>query len=197
MLTKLTRAGQEIVGVNCLWCPTRFMHFLGGMPLVCVLDQGTSSSRVIIFSNGKVIAKAEKKHATTRLCAVELIQEIWSLLEEIADELHEKSIEIKEIEFLAIANQRETALAWNKQTGLPLHEAITWKEQERGAEFLDSFHGIGEQVYKKTGLPLSVTFSALKWKHILARVSEEPKNIALGTVDSWILFVSLLFCLFL
>ena len=160
------------------------------MSLVCAIDQGTSSSRVSVFSNGEVVAQAQQKHCTTAQCPVQMMQEIWELLEEVALQLRAKEISVGEIEFVAIANQRETAIAWNRRTGTPIHKAISWKEQDKGQEFLASLQGISECVYQKTGIPLSTTFSALKWKHILA--AGEFEAVALGTVDTWILFVSFL-----
>lgn len=163
------------------------------------LDQGTTSSRAIVFNhNGDIISVAQKEF-TQIFPQPGWVEhdpmEIWSSQVTVATEAVVKArLSPKDIEALGITNQRETTIVWEKKTGKPVHNAIVWQDR-RTAAYCDELkkNGHEEMIREKTGLMLDAYFSATKIKWILDNVNglrERAKNgeLLFGTVDSWLLW---------
>ncbi len=163
------------------------------------LDQGTTSSRAIIFNRkGEICAIAQKEfeqifpnHGWVEHDPIE----IWSTQLSVASEAIAKlGIQADEIAGIGIANQRETTILWNKKTGLPIHNAIVWQDH-RTSHMCDTLKqaGFATIIKNKTGLELDAYFSATKIKWILENVRGARKalrngELAFGTVDSWLIW---------
>jgi len=169
------------------------------MAYVLALDQGTTSSRAILFDAGGAIAAVAQKefqqfypqagwveHDPTEIltsqlsCAVEALGKVGARPRDVAA--------------IGITNQRETVIVWERATGKSIHPAIVWQDRRTAAQckaLEDS--GAGENVSAKTGLVLDPYFSATKVKWILdhvegARARAERGELAFGTVDSWLVW---------
>lgn len=163
------------------------------------LDQGTTSSRCILFNhNAEVVSIAGKEFAQIfpKPGWVEHDpKEIWSSqLEVIKDALDQVKISISDIEAIGITNQRETTIIWDKNTGEPVYNAIVW-QCRRTADIVESLKADGFDVYikEKTGLIADAYFSATKIKWILDHVEglrekAEKGDLLFGTVDTWLLW---------
>jgi glycerol kinase len=166
---------------------------------ILALDQGTTSSRAIVFdSNGLPVSVAQKEFTQfyPQPGWVEHNpEEIWSTQAGVALEAITKAgIESVNIAAIGITNQRETAVVWNRKTGKPVHNAIVWQDR-RTAGFCDQLKkdGLNRKILEKTGLIIDAYFSATKIKWILdnvkgARKSAESGQLAFGTIDSWLLW---------
>jgi len=169
------------------------------MAYVLALDQGTTSSRAILFDeSGAIAAVAQKEfqqfypqagwveHDPTEIltsqmsCAVEALGKVNARPRDIAA--------------IGITNQRETVIVWDRATGKPIHPAIVWQDRRTAplCKALDE-SGAGESVSAKTGLVLDPYFSATKVRWILdnvtgARERAERGELAFGTVDSWLIW---------
>jgi glycerol kinase len=164
---------------------------------ILALDQGTTSSRAIVFDkNGLPVAAAQKEfdQIFPRPGWVEHNpDEIWSTQVNVAMEaLTKAGLDSSEIAAIGITNQRETTIVWNRKTGTPVYNAIVWQDR-RTAEFCDQLkiEGHGEKILEKTGLVIDAYFSATKVKWILDNVKDardlaEKGLLAFGTVDSWL-----------
>lgn len=163
------------------------------------LDQGTTSSRAIIFDKkGEVIAVAQKEF-TQIFPQSGWVEhdalEIWSSQASVAAEATIKAgINGKNIAAMGITNQRETVIVWDKNTGKPIYNAIVWQDR-RTASFCDALKQAGkeEMIRNKTGLLIDAYFSATKIKWMLdhvpnARAEAEAGNLICGTVDSWLIW---------
>ncbi|MFY3793166.1 glycerol kinase GlpK [Ureibacillus sp. MALMAid1270] len=163
------------------------------------LDQGTTSSRAILFNQaGHVvhIAKREFKQYFPKSGWVEHnAKEIWSsILSVIASVLSEKNIKPEQIAGIGITNQRETTVVWDKNTGEPVYNAIVWQSRQT----TDICNELIEQGYEdlfrsKTGLLIDAYFSGTKVKWILdnvdgAREKAEKGELLFGTIDTWIIW---------
>ncbi|MBC8319661.1 MAG: glycerol kinase GlpK [Bacteroidetes bacterium] len=163
------------------------------------LDQGTTSSRAIIFNHkGNVCAIAQKEIRQifpTPGWVEHNPVEIWSSqLSTASEAIATLGIHVDEIAGISIANQRETTIIWSRKTGKPIYNAIVWQDH-RTAEFCDELRMVGYDkiVKQKTGLELDAYFSATKISWILdnvagARQSAENGELAFGTVDSWLIW---------
>lgn len=163
------------------------------------LDQGTTSSRAIIFNKkGEVIAVAQKefKQIFPQSGWVEHdALEIWSSQASVAAEATVKAgINGKNIAAMGITNQRETVIVWDKNTGKPIYNAIVWQDR-RTASFCDELKQAGKEelIRNKTGLLIDAYFSATKIKWMLdnvpnARAEAEAGNLICGTVDTWLIW---------
>jgi len=163
------------------------------------LDQGTTSSRAILFNhNGNVCSVAQKeiKQIFPEIGQVEHDPvEIWSTQFSVASEAIAKlGIHADDIAGIGIANQRETTIIWSRKTGKPIYNAIVWQDH-RTADICDSLiaEGYNTIVKQKTGLELDAYFSATKIAWILdnvngARKRAENGELAFGTVDSWLIW---------
>ena len=169
------------------------------MTYLLALDQGTSSSRSIIFdATGQIVASAQRefRQIFPQPGWVEHDPlEIWdSQLATAREVLAKAGLQAGDVKALGITNQRETTLVWNRQTGVPIHPAIVW--QDRRAEPTCAAlraQGLTPLVQQKTGLVIDAYFSATKLKWILdhvpgARAQAGRGELAFGTVDSWLVW---------
>lgn len=162
------------------------------------LDQGTTSSRAIVFDRrGSIIAISQKEFEQIypKPGWVEHNPiEIWSTQVSVATEAIVKAgLKPNDIHAIGITNQRETTLVWDKETGLPLYHAIVWQDR-RTSDYCDSIRKeYGELIQKKTGLIIDSYFSASKVRWILdhvhgARERALQGELLFGTVDSWLIW---------
>ncbi len=163
------------------------------------LDQGTTSSRTIVFNKqGEIVSKAQYEYEQIYPKAgwVEHNPDaiLKSQLRSLADALIDGGIEAKEIAAIGITNQRETTVLWDKRTGKPVYNAIVWQCRRTAAmcEQLKS-EGLGEYIKEHTGLIIDAYFSATKIKWILdnvegARALAEEGNLLFGTIDTWLIW---------
>src|SRR5271167_2272049 len=140
------------------------------------IDQGTTSTRFIVFDRGgRIVALAQKEHRQIfpQPGWVEHDpEEIWRNAQEvIAASIAEKSLRPGDLSAIGITNQRETSLLWNRRTGAPLGNAIVWQDA-RVADSVAEFNRDGGQdrFRAKTGLPLSTYFSSLKIRWLLENI---------------------------
>ena len=162
------------------------------------LDQGTTSSRAMIFNHaGQIVAKAQKafaQHFPEPGLVEHDAKEIWSTqVSVLAEALAQSGIAADQIAALGITNQRETTIVWDRASGEPVHRAIVWQDR-RTAKYCDSIRAAhGDTIRAKTGLVLDAYFSATKVKWILdhvpgARARAEKGELCLGTVDTWLVW---------
>ncbi|HWB90518.1 MAG TPA: glycerol kinase GlpK [Puia sp.] len=163
------------------------------------LDQGTTSSRAILFDhNGQIrqIAQKEFRQYYPQPGWVEHDpEEIWSSQYGVlAEVLAKANITTRDIAAIGITNQRETVIVWDKVTGRPVHPAIVWQDR-RTAAYCDELkaRGLGPMIRERTGLVIDAYFSATKLKWILdevpgARSKAQNGELAFGTVDAWLIW---------
>jgi glycerol kinase len=166
---------------------------------ILALDQGTTSSRAILFNHsGLPVSTAQKefRQIYPKPGWVEHNpEEIWSSQIGVANEAMAKAgLRSADIAGIGITNQRETTVVWNRITGKPVYNAIVWQDR-RTAEYCDKLKSEGQSriIQQKTGLIIDAYFSATKIRWILENVSEARKQaekgeLAFGTVDSWIIW---------
>jgi glycerol kinase len=166
---------------------------------ILALDQGTTSSRAILFDKkGGVVHTSQKefKQYFPKSGWVEHnANEIWSsILAVIASVLSEKNIEAEQIEGIGITNQRETTVVWDKNTGIPVYNAIVWQSRQT-AEICDQLIAAGhnDTFRDKTGLLIDAYFSGTKVKWILdnvegAREKAVRGDLLFGTIDTWLVW---------
>lgn len=163
------------------------------------LDQGTSSSRSIVFDErGHIVAMAQKelRQIYPQPGWVEHDpMEIWSTQRDTARQaLALAGLSARDIAAIGVTNQRETTVVWNRRTGQPLHNAIVWQDRRTEPLCADlRVQGLDEIVQERTGLCIDAYFSATKLHWILqhvptARALAERGELAFGTVDSWLLW---------
>ncbi|MEN8201636.1 MAG: glycerol kinase GlpK [Bacteroidota bacterium] len=169
------------------------------MQYILAIDQGTTSSRAIIFNHsGKIegLAQQEFKQLFPQPGWVEHDpMEIWnSQLKVIKDAVLNAGISDDRLAAIGITNQRETAVLWERKTGKPICNAIVWQDR-RTAGFCDHLKAGGheEMIRQKTGLVIDAYFSATKWKWMLENVpgamdQARRGELALGTIDSWLIW---------
>jgi glycerol kinase len=169
------------------------------MKHLLALDQGTSSSRSIVFDEGgRIVAMAQRefRQIYPRPGWVEHDpKELWETqLATAREALAKAGLAAAEIASIGITNQRETTLVWNRATGEPIHNAIVW--QDRRAEPTCAAlreRGLEATIRDKTGLVVDAYFSGTKLKWILdnvagARAAAQRGELAFGTVDSWLMW---------
>ncbi|AOM80138.1 glycerol kinase GlpK [Pedobacter steynii] len=166
---------------------------------ILALDQGTTSSRAIIFNHdGEVVAVAQKpfEQIFPKPGWVEHdANEIWYSQSSVAAEVIAKSdLNGLNIAAIGITNQRETTIVWDKETGIPVYNAIVWQDR-RTAKYCDELKekGWSDKIKEKTGLVIDAYFSGTKVKWILdnvkgARERAENGELCFGTVDSWLVW---------
>ncbi|MDH7462324.1 glycerol kinase GlpK [Chitinophagaceae bacterium 26-R-25] len=166
---------------------------------ILALDQGTTSSRAIIFNhNGEVVSLAQKpfEQIFPKPGWVEHDPlEIWSTQSSVAAEAVAKAdLTGKEIAAIGITNQRETTIVWDRETGTPVYNAIVWQDR-RTSKYCDQLkeQGHADAIQEKTGLVIDAYFSATKLKWILdnvagAREKAEQGKLCFGTVDTWLVW---------
>ncbi|MFB5563817.1 glycerol kinase GlpK [Bacillus cereus] len=163
------------------------------------LDQGTTSSRAILFNKkGEIVHSAQKEftqHFPKPGWVEHNAQEIWgSILAVIATCLSEADVKPEQIAGIGITNQRETTVVWDKTTSKPIYNAIVWQSRQT-AEICDELKekGYSEMVREKTGLLIDAYFSGTKVKWIIdnvegAREKAENGDLLFGTIDSWLVW---------
>lgn len=166
---------------------------------ILAFDQGTTSSRAIVFdSHGHQVATAQKEftqYYPEPGWVEHDPEEIWSTQAGVAVESITKAgLEMTNIAAIGITNQRETTVVWNRKTGKPVYNAIVWQDR-RTACFCDELKndGLSPQILEKTGLIIDAYFSATKIRWILnnvpgARKQAEAGQLAFGTIDSWLVW---------
>lgn len=167
------------------------------MTYLLALDQGTSSSRSIVFDGeGRLVTMAQRefRQIYPRPGWVEHdAQEIWTTqLDTAREALSKAGLKASDITALGITNQRETTVVWNRKTGQPIYHAIVW--QDRRAEPTCAAlraQGLEPKVRDTTGLVIDAYFSGTKLKWILdevpgARAQAERGELAFGTIDTWL-----------
>lgn len=178
-----------------LFCERRFKM----LKYILALDQGTTSSRTIVFNkHGEICAKAQYEYEQIYPKAgwVEHDPEaiLKSQFRSLADALIEGGIEAKEIAAIGITNQRETTVLWDKRNGKPVYNAIVW-QCRRTASMCEELkaQGLSGYIQEHTGLVIDAYFSATKIKWILDNVPEARKladegNLLFGTIDTWLIW---------
>ena len=169
------------------------------MPYILALDQGTTSSRAIVFDHNGVIKAVAQKEFTQIFPSAGWVehdpQEVWASQIGVAVEaLGRARVTPKDIAAIGITNQRETTIVWDRETGDPVHNAIVWQDR-RTADFCERLKkdGAGDTVQAKTGLLIDAYFSASKIRWILdnvpgARARADAGKLAFGTVDTWLVW---------
>lgn len=169
------------------------------MKYILSLDQGTTSSRAIVFNHDGDIVSVAQKEFTQIFPQPGWVEhdpmEIWSSQVSVATESIVKAgLTPQDIVALGITNQRETTILWDSETGRPIYNAIVWQDR-RTAGYCDALNkdGYANTIQKKTGLIVDAYFSATKVKWILdnisgAREKANDGSLLFGTVDSWLLW---------
>ena len=169
------------------------------MSHILALDQGTSSSRSIVFdAEGRVVAMAQRElqqHYPQPGWVEHDADEIWeSQLATAREALAKAGLQAREVSAIAITNQRETTVLWNRRTGRPVHKAIVWQDR-RGEPLCAQLreHGHAEAIRQSTGLVVDSYFSATKLRWLLdhvngAHIAAAQGELAFGTVDSWLMW---------
>lgn len=167
--------------------------------LILALDQGTTSSRAILFNHSGEIKYVSQKDFRQIFPTPGWVEhnpnEIWSSQISVAAEVIAKAgISGLEVAAIGITNQRETTIVWDKETGEPIYNAIVWQDR-RTSKYCDELkeQGHTETIKEKTGLVLDAYFSATKLKWILdhvegARQKAEEGKLCFGTVDTWLVW---------
>jgi glycerol kinase len=166
---------------------------------ILAIDQGTTSSRAILFDHAGAIKAAAQREFTQHFPQPGRVEhdadEIWSTQAGVVTECVAKAgMDFNQIAAIGITNQRETVVVWDRETGQPVHRAIVWQDR-RTAELCDELKkdGVEPMIRRKTGLVLDAYFSGTKLKWILdhvpgARRRAEAGKLAFGTIDSWLVW---------
>ncbi|MBR3306215.1 MAG: glycerol kinase GlpK [Lachnospiraceae bacterium] len=166
---------------------------------VCALDAGTTSNRCILFDRSGAVVSVAQKEFTQNFPKPGWVEhdamEIWSTMLGVAVEAMSKAgAGPEEIAAIGISNQRETAVVWDKKTGIPIYNAIVW-QCRRTSGYCDELksRGLTEKIREKTGLIPDAYFSATKLKWLLdnvpgAREKAEAGELLFGTIDCWLIW---------
>ena len=184
---------------NALLSKYKFQKEIEMKKYLAALDQGTTSTRFIIFNHaGEVVAVDQKEHKQIypKPGRVEHDPlEIWVRVHEVmAGALKKGSIDASEIAAIGITNQRETTVLWDKQSGEPLGNAIVWQDTRTDKICTElAKNGGQDRLRAKTGLPLATYFSGPKIKWILdniegAHSAAERGDLLFGTMDTWLIW---------
>ncbi|KAI1720201.1 glycerol kinase [Ditylenchus destructor] len=176
------------------------------MPLLGAIDQGTSSSRFLIFerktcelvaSHQIEVQQQFPQSGWVEMDPEEIYSTVMECIEKACEKLTARGISTDQIKAIGIANQRETTVVWDKITGKPLHNAIVWLDSRTAGlaeEYINKTPTRHKDQFKlKTGLPIHSYFSALKLKWLLNNIEDvqaarDRGTLMFGTVDSWILW---------
>ncbi|TDO83459.1 glycerol kinase [Halanaerobium saccharolyticum] len=166
---------------------------------ILAIDQGTTSSRAIVFDHDGEIVSSSQREFTQHFPKPGWVEhdpdEIWgTTLAVMADAMGRKNINPSQIAAIGITNQRETTVVWDAETGEPIHNAIVWQDR-RTASICDDLkdRGLEEKIKNKTGLVVDAYFSGTKIKWLLdnvqgARKKAEAGKLRFGTIDSWLIW---------
>jgi glycerol kinase len=166
---------------------------------VAAIDQGTASSRCLIFDrSGRIVSVAQKEHQQffPRPGWVEHdAQEIWRHVEEVVrDAVDEAQLKPSDLVAVGIANQRETTLVWDRESGAPVHNAINWADTRTDHLIRELGGDLGQDRFRELcGLPLATYFSGPKIRWLLDNVPglaerAEAGEVLFGTMDSWLIW---------
>ena len=161
------------------------------------IDQGTTSSRAILFDhNGKVCSMAQREvtclFPKPGWVEVDALA-IWvSVIDVVNEVLVKENVTFDAIDSIGITNQRETAVIWDKNTGLPVYHAIVWQSRQ-SAPICDALESKKDFIHEKTGLLINPYFSASKVRFILDHIPNGQKRaekgeLLFGTIDSWLIY---------
>ncbi|MGA9658158.1 MAG: glycerol kinase GlpK [Asticcacaulis sp.] len=166
---------------------------------ILALDQGTTSSRAIVFDQAGRIIRLAQKPISQSFPKAGWVEhdalEIWQTQRDVAREaLTGAGLTAGDIAAIGITNQRETTIIWDRQTGQPIHAALVWQDR-RTAGMCDDLRAAGHEAVftQKTGLRLDAYFSGTKIRWLLdhvkgVRARAEKGELAFGTVDSWLVW---------
>ena len=169
------------------------------MSFILALDQGTTSSRAIVFEHGGAIRATAQKEFQQIFPQTGWVEhnprELWSSQVEVAHAaLARAGLKAGDLAAIGITNQRETTVLWDRSTGEPIHNAIVWQDR-RTAGFCDELKQAGheELIRRKAGLVIDAYFSGSKVRWLLdhvpgARERARHGELAFGTIDSWLLW---------
>ncbi|KAK2096761.1 hypothetical protein P7K49_025795 [Saguinus oedipus] len=174
-------------------------------PLVGAVDQGTSSTRFLVFNSktAELLShhQVEIKQKFPREGWVEqdpreILHSVYECIEKTCEKLGQLNIDISNIKAIGVSNQRETTVVWDKLTGEPLYNAVVWldlRTQSTVESLRKRIPRSNNFVKSKTGLPLSTYFSAVKLRWLLDNVRKvqkavEEKRALFGTIDSWLIW---------
>ncbi|MFI9204519.1 glycerol kinase GlpK [Streptomyces sp. NPDC053048] len=171
----------------------------GQGPFIAAIDQGTTSSRCIVFDrDGRIVSVDQKEHEQIfpKPGWVEHdAKEIWANVQEVVAGAVEKAgITAADVKAIGITNQRETTLMWDKNTGEPVYNAIVWQDTRTDALCKELGRNVGQDRFRReTGLPLASYFSGPKVRWLLDNVEglrerAEAGDILFGTMDSWVIW---------
>ena len=166
---------------------------------IAALDQGTTSTRFIIFDRqGRIVSCAQREHGQVYPqpgWVEHNAEEIWQRTQQVMREALEQSgLRASDLAALGITNQRETTLVWDRETGSPAANAIVWQDTRVAGDVARLQRETGEDFFRsRTGLPLSTYFSALKLRWLLENVPglrrrAERGEVLFGNVDSYLLW---------
>jgi len=169
------------------------------MKYILALDQGTTSSRAIIYDTQLQIRSVAQQEFSQHFPQPGWVEhdasEIWgSVVATARDAISQAGIKPTDIAAIGITNQRETIVVWDRKTGLPIHHAIVWQDRRTG-DYVSALREGGKEqlIQQRTGLLLDPYFSASKLHWILRQVPNgraraQAGELAAGTIDSWIIF---------
>jgi glycerol kinase len=187
---------------NCLPSVCHYFESSGGRtlpPYIGALDQGTTSTRFIVFDrSGRVVAVAQKEHLQIypRAGWVEHDpEEIWRRTQEVINEaIQQKALRAQDVAAIGITNQRETTVIWNRKTGRPAHNALVWQDTRVADDVAELARSSGMDRFRaRTGLPLSTYFSGLKIRWLLNNVPglqqlAEAGEVLFGNIDTFLVW---------
>ncbi|GGO82890.1 glycerol kinase GlpK [Wenjunlia tyrosinilytica] len=183
--------------VNTTDANTTDAHSSG--PFIAAIDQGTTSSRCIVFDrDGRIVSVDQQEHAQIfpKPGWVEHdASEIWTRVQSVVDgAISKANITADDIKAIGITNQRETTVLWDKATGEPVHNAIVWQDTRTDALCREFGRNVGQDRFRReTGLPLASYFAGPKIRWLLDNVEglrerAERGEILFGTMDSWVIW---------
>lgn len=169
------------------------------MPYILAFDQGTTSSRAIVFDHSGAIKGLDQREFPQIFPKPGLVEHdpadiLRSQLETARGAMRNANVEASEIAAIGITNQRETTIVWDRASGKPIHNAIVWQDR-RTAPFCEELkrRGLEDSIREKTGLVIDPYFSGSKVRWLLdnvpgARERAERGELCFGTVDSWLVY---------
>ncbi|MDR3144904.1 MAG: glycerol kinase GlpK [Treponema sp.] len=162
-------------------------------PCILAIDQSTSGTKALLFdARGGILCRADRGHAqkvsSNGWVAHDPMEIYRNTLAAAADVIKKSGIDPGTIMAAAVSNQRETALVWERATGLPVYDAVVW-QCARGAEICERLSASGEDIRSRTGLQLSPYFSAAKIAWVLEHTGNRAhRDLCAGTIDSWLVY---------
>lgn len=171
----------------------------GTGPFIAAIDQGTTSSRCVVFDkDGRIVAVDQKEHEQIfpKPGWVEHnANEIWTNVQEVvANAIEKAGITKADVLAIGITNQRETTMLWDKNTGEQVHNAIVWQDTRTSGLVKELGRNVGQDRFRRdTGLPLATYFAGPKARWLLDNVDglrerAESGDILFGTMDSWVIW---------